>query len=147
MLLFVLLGCAPPPLPAEDTAVVDTTPSIAITWPLPESEVSGCQIVTVQVENFNLVEFPGDEVITGEGHYHILHPAGYSACYAPYCEIDLSEVTETTEPYLTAVLAYTDHSDVLDEDGQRIEHQIPITFVPGTCATGGGDTGGMDSGY
>lgn len=140
MLLFTFFACAPPPLP-----VVDTTPSIEITWPLPESDVMGCETVAVSVKNFDLVEFPStDEVREGEGHYHIFHPNGYSACYKPYCFVDLTGVAETTEPWFTATLAYTDHTDVLDDEGNRIEFQIPINFIPGDCPTAddGGDTGG-----
>lgn len=137
MFLLALFACEPPPLP-----VADTTPSIRITWPPSESELTGCETVAVEVENWALVEFPreiGKE--EGIGHYHIYHPAGYNACYKPYCFVDFSSVASTTEPYLTAVLAYTDHSEVLDADGDRYEHQIPINFIPGDCASGG-DTGG-----
>ena len=140
MLMFALLACAPPPLPAEEPAL----PSIKITWPPPESEVVGCETVAVQVENFKLVEFPSaDPNVEGEGHYHIFHPNGYTACYKPYCYVDLSGLASTTEPWFTAVLAYTDHTDVLDADGNRIEDQVPITFTPGDCTTGGdsGDSG------
>jgi hypothetical protein len=138
MLLLVLVACAPPPLPA-----VDDTPSIEITWPPPESDVTGCETVSVTVKNFDLVEFPStDENADGEGHYHIIHPNGYSPCYKPFCLVDLTGLESTTEPYFTATLTYTDHTEVLI-DGVRIEHQIPINFVPGgDCATGGGDTGG-----
>ncbi|MDP2305287.1 MAG: hypothetical protein Q8P18_04590 [Pseudomonadota bacterium] len=138
MLLLVLLACAPPPLP-----VVDEAPSIHITWPLPEADVTGCETVAVTVENFDLVEFPStDENAEGEGHYHILSPRGYDPCYKPYCFVDLTDVVSTTEPYFTAVLTYTDHTEVLI-DGARIEHQIPINFIPGgDCATAVEDTGG-----
>lgn len=138
MLLFVVVACAPPPLP-----VADRNPSIQITWPPPESDVTGCETVAVTVENFNLVEFPStDENADDEGHYHIYSPRGYDPCYKPFCFVDLMGVESTTEPYFTAVLTYTDHTEVL-VDGARIEHEIPINFIPGgECARGGGDSGG-----
>lgn len=137
-MLLLLVACAPPPLP-----VGDHTPSIQITWPLPESDVTGCETVVVTVQGFNLVEFPStDENADGEGHYHIEHPGGYNPCYKPYCVIDLSEVAATTDPYLTAYLAYTDHTEVMLDD-KRVEHQIPINFIPGgECGAGGEETGG-----
>jgi hypothetical protein len=135
MLIISLLGCAPPP--------IDTAPSITITWPPAEAEVVGCEMVTVEVENFKLVEFPSDDGnAEGEGHYHIYHPNGYSACYKPYCLVDLSNLESTSDPYFTAVLANTDHSEVTDADGNRIEFTIPIVFTPGECAiTEGSDSG------
>lgn len=135
-----VLACAPPPLPAVDTGTSE--PSIRITWPPPETPIQGCEIVTVDVENYTLVEFPGTEVREGEGHYHIYHPGGYSACHKPYCLVDFSDVPSTTEPFLTAVLADTAHNELVDADGDRVEHTIPFEFVPGDCAlTGGGDSG------
>jgi hypothetical protein len=133
MLLFSLFACAPP--------AIDTTPSIKITWPPAEHEVVGCEVVTVEVTNFTLVEFPSAEGnVEGEGHYHIYNPNGYAACYEPYCFIDLSTITETADPYFTAVLASTDHTELTDENGDRIEFTVPIVFTPGECAfTSGGD--------
>ena len=139
MLLLTFLACAPPPLPAEDPLV----PSITITWPPPESDVEGCETVAVTVENFTLVETPStDENAPNEGHYHIYHPKGYTACYKPYCFVDLSGLESTTEPFLTAVLTYTDHTEILDEEGDRTEDQIAINFIPGDCTAATGDTGG-----
>ncbi len=142
MLVLALLGCAPPPLPA-----VDATPSISISWPPSEAEVVGCETVAVDIRNFELDPIlPGGDNTEGHGHYHIYHPKGYSACDKPYCFVDLSSVESTTDPFFTAVLAYNDHTELLDENGDRYEHTIPITFVPGDCATGTEETDTGDSG-
>ncbi len=135
-----LLGCEPPPLPEADPA--STAPSVRITWPPPESPVQGCEIVSIEVENFTLVEFPSSEIVEGEGHYHVYHPGGYKSCYKPYCFVDFSEVPDTTDPYFVVVLADTAHNELFDENGDRVEHQIPFEFVPGACEIDIGATGG-----
>ena len=143
MLLLSVLACAPPPLPETDD-----TPSISITWPLPETEIQGCTTVAVDVENFEFVDFnvtaaPAD----GQGHWHVFHPAGYAASWAPFQFVDWSTVKETTEPYITVKLANNDHSDYLDDAGQPITASIPFTFVPGPCElTGDSDTSEYDTG-
>ncbi len=147
MLLTLLYACAPPPL--DTGGPVDATPSIRITWPSAESEVVGCETVAVDVENFKLVD-SGTASLEGvlptnEGHYHVYHPGGYEACFKPFCPVDFSEVLSTTEPYLVAVLAQHDHTELTDDDGDRIEFTLPFTFKAGSCATGDGDTGDGDS--
>lgn len=127
-------GCAPPPLPEIDTGVA--APSIRITWPPPEASVSGCELVAVEVENFDLVEFPGDPE-EGRGHYHIYHPGGYRSCYKPYCFVDFSTVTTTNEPYFVAVLADSTHDELVDDDGDLIQDQIPFDFQAGPCTLDG----------
>jgi hypothetical protein len=143
MLLQLALACAPPPLPTPDT-----TPSISITWPLPETEIQGCTTVAVAVENFEFVDFTTNGVnAEGQGHWHVFHPAGYAATWVPFQFVDWSTVKETTDPYLTVQLANNDHSDVLDDSGQPISASIPFTFVPGPCeATGDADTEEYDTG-
>lgn len=150
--LFALAACAPPPVP--EGAVASTEPSIRITWPPAETPVQGCEIVTVEVENFDFVAFPTEEDVEGQGHYHVYHPGGYAACYKPWCFVDFSSVASTTEPYLVAVLASNQHDELVDEDGNPVEDRVPIEFVPGACGigapddtdTGGGDTAGDTGG-
>ena len=147
MLLTLLLACSPPPL--DTGGPVDTTPAIRISWPPPESEVIGCETIAVDVENFKLVDFSSasleGELPTSEGHYHVYHPGGYDSCFKPFCPVDFSEVLATTEPYFVAVLVQHDHTELRDDDGDRIEFTLPFTFTAGDCATSGGGDGG-DSG-
>jgi hypothetical protein len=109
--------------------------------------VQGCEIVTVEVDNFDLVAIPTEVAVEGQGHYHIYHPAGYTACYKPWCLVDFSSVPSTTEPFFVAALADNQHEEVLDGDGNPVEDRVPIEFVAGACGFGapsGTDTGGDD---
>jgi hypothetical protein len=142
VLLAGLFACAPPPVP-ESEAEQSTEPSIRITWPPPETPVTGCEIVTVEVENLTMVEPPSSDIVAGEGHYHLYHPAGYEPCFKPYCFVDFSSVESTTDPFLVAVLADSAHNELLDANGDRYEHRVPIEFVPGDC-TLEGTSGGAE---
>lgn len=148
-----IVGCAPPPYTAD---VASTEPSITITWPPPETSAAGCAIVTVDVKNFNLMD-PGQmngEVHDGEGHYHIITPAGYDACYAPYCISDFTAMASDQSGELRALIVDNNHQAVLDAGGEPYEASILFNFEASpTCtwsASGEtydtGDTGAHDSG-
>jgi len=138
--MFLLLAaCAPPSL--------DTSPSIAITWPPPEQEITSCVTVVAQIENFTLMDATNaPPVADGQGHFHVEYPGGYQVCYKPYCLVDLSKVSEGT-PTLTTVLVGNDHQPIL-KNGNRIEDSVPIVLSQGMCSEGtpvpydtGGDSG------
>jgi hypothetical protein len=146
----LLGGCAPPPYTPD---VVDTRPRITITWPLPESTAAGCVIATVDVENFTLVA-PGGSMDPGVGHYHLLTPAGYDTCYAPYCIADFTSMQTDQQGELRALLVDSQHQAVLDENGDPYESSILFNYEasPDCAMSGGaahydtGDTGGHDTG-
>lgn len=146
-----MAACAPPPyVPAAAEAAASTAPSIEIVWPLPESDVVGCAMVVVEVENFDIVDFHDrDAQEEGEGHYHVLFPvgssAGYQTCLRPYCLVDLAQANEGNIS-LEVQLAYNGHDPLLGEDGEPVADTQPIAFTRGTCAEGGGDGDTGDTG-
>ncbi len=144
----LLFGCAPPPYDAD---VASTEPSISITWPLPETSAEGCVIVTVDIQNFTVVN-PGDangELQDGEGHYHVVTPGGYDACSAPYCVSDFTTLTADQSGELRVLLVDNNHQTVQDAGGQPYESSILFNFVANPICgltDDAGATGGDDSG-
>ena len=141
-LALVLGACAPPPYTpptvdtGEDTAAneEDTAPGIEITWPAPESQVTGCAMLVVNLLNVQLVD-PAvrPDVVEGEGHYHLLYEGHYTPCYTPYCLIGLAEAgTDQVE----AQLVYTDHTPYLDEDDKPISTTLLLNVLDGECTLG-----------
>lgn len=141
-LALALGACAPPPYtpPAvdtgEDTAVneEDTAPGIEITWPAPESQVTGCAMLVVQLLNVKLVD-PAvrPDVVDGEGHYHLLYEGHYTPCYTPYCLIGLADAgTDQVE----AQLVHTDHTPYVDDENNPIESTLLLNVLDGECTLG-----------
>lgn len=155
--LALLLGCAPPPYTPPDTGSTD--PSIAFTWPLPETELTGCVVATVNVQNFSLVDFrTHPDPVEGEGHWHVEHPAGpdtYDVCDKPWCvaHFELLENGPVND-YLRANLVGNDHQQLYDANQQPVTAAMAATFLGGECAEAlgteayedTGDTGGWDTG-
>lgn len=140
--LALLVGCAPPPFSTE--------PSVRVTWPLPESTVVGCTVVTVEVENLALTDFSTEGIanVDGEGHYHVTTPLGYTAVWTPYALISFETIAEA-DAVLNVQLVDNTHGALLDENGAYYEVDIPLHFVPGECTEFGAtptdtdyDTGG-----
>lgn len=177
--LFLLTtACAPPPYtpPADDTSGVDTSggetgdsgesadttppdtdPHIEFTWPPAASTLVGCVVATVNVTNFEIVD-PNtkghEDPVDGEGHWHLLHPAGpgtYSACYRPYCVGHFEELgEEPVQDFLRARLVDNDHHDIFDDNGLSYETSLEMTFLGGACAEalgGEGYGGGNDTAW
>lgn len=135
MLLFsVLVACAPPPY---EPVAADDEVSVAITSPAPEEAAYGCVIVTVEVQNFRLVDYEDpdhQEPVEGEGHYHVLHAGGIARGVDPWVLVDFSaDVTSTEAGELKVVLVGNDHQGVLDDRGNPVESSILFTYEPGTC--------------
>lgn len=160
-LLWMLAACAPPPYtPADSGPVDDGLPSIAFTWPLPETSWTGCVVATVDIKNFDLITpVPDMPVVPGQGHWHVLHPdgpSGYDLCDKPYCVAHFEEMEGgPVNAFLTAALAGNDHQPIYDGNGDPIEVTMPLTFNAGACEeglgseaydTGAGDTGAGDTG-
>lgn len=148
-LALAMAACAPPPYepPVAADGTASTAPTVDIVWPPPESEVVGCAMVVVDVENFEIVDFHDREPqAAGEGHYHVLFPVGsstgYQTCLRPYCLVDLAQANEGNIS-LEVQLAYNGHEPLLGEDGQPVADAQPIAFSRGACTEGGddGDTG------
>ena len=149
--LGLLAGCAPPPYTPPDTAA-STPPSIEFTRPLPETTLTGCVVATVNIQNFELVDFnEHPDPVEGEGHWHILHPAGpntYDVCLKPYCVAHFEALENgPVSDFLVAALAGNDHQPIYDEANEPIQATIPATFVGGECEESLGsepyDTGSM----
>lgn len=165
VLLSLLAACAPPPYTPPDTdAADDGQPSIAFTWPEPETSWTGCVVATVEIKNFELVTPVMDlPVVAGQGHWHVLHPNGpngYDVCDKPYCVAFFEALKGgPVNDFLKATLVGNDHQPIYDTNGDPFEATMPLTFNGGECAealggtsydtgmsdTGMGDTGG-DSG-
>ncbi len=139
-LLLAFVACAPPPYtpPAEDTGDAevpeDTGVSINITWPLPETPVTGCAMVVVEVQNLRLTDAAvNPDPVDGQGHYHLLYDDKYTPCYTPYCLIAL----ETPGMYtVQALVTANDHTPLLDEEGEEIRANLPLNVTPGECDLG-----------
>jgi hypothetical protein len=120
------VGCAPPPYSIE--------PSIVVTWPMPETTVVGCTVVTVEVTNLVLTDFDDRTAdVAGEGHYHVFTPAGYESAYAPYVLMRFEDIPAPVSDYLTVQLINNLHDPLLDADGDFYEYKVPLNFVPGPC--------------
>lgn len=139
-LLLALGACAPPPYSpgTGDTGDVedqeDTGISINITWPLPESPVTGCAMFVVEIQNLRLVDASvSPDPVDGQGHYHLLYDGKYTPCYTPYCLVALeTEGLYTVEAKVTA----NDHSPLLDENGNEIITELPLQVTAGECDLG-----------
>lgn len=139
-ILLALGACAPPPYPAtsgdsgEDEAEEDTGVSIEITWPLPETPVTGCAMFVVELKNLRLVDAGvSPDPVDGQGHYHLLYDGKYTPCYTPYCLVAL----ETEGLYsVRAKVTGNDHQALLDEDGEEITAELPLQVTPGECDLG-----------
>ena len=139
------VGCAPPP--------GSTEPSVVVTWPMPETTVVGCTIVTVDVNNLLLTDFHDSTAdVLGEGHYHVIAPDGdYTSAYAPYVLMRFEDIGGPVSAYLTVRLINNVHLPLLDPDGDFYEYEVPLNFEPGPCeefqdaGDSAGDSG-MDSG-
>lgn len=144
-----LVGCAPPPYEAPAT-----DPSITITWPPAESTAAGCAIVTVEIANFDVIDpaLANGELVEGQGHYHVITPSGYDACYAPYCVADFTTMATDQQGELRALLVQNDHQAVLSPTGDPYQASILFNFeASAECGWSSehydtGDTGGHDSG-
>lgn len=132
-LVLLLAACSPPPYSPPDTG--GTEPSVVVTWPLPESEVVGCTVVTVEVKNLELTDFttPGLEDVTGQGHYHVTTPAGYTAVWTPYALIAFPTIADTLAT-LDVQLVNNLHEPLLDANGDAYEYKVPVHYLPGDCA-------------
>ena len=129
--LVLLAACSPPPYTALDTGSVE--PSIEVTWPLPESTVTGCTVVTVEVKNLTLTDFATNtEDVPGEGHYHVFTPLGYTAVWTPYALIPFEEIPDTLDN-LTVQLVNNVHEPLTDKNGDLYEYQVPLHYLPGDC--------------
>lgn len=137
--LLTLFGCAPPPYeaPVVDTGEVeDTSPSIRITYPSPEQQVTGCAMIVADIQNLQLVDFMAEpEVREGAGHWHVIVDSDYITCTKPYCLFGFDpEVTGTVS--LTARLTQNNHDPLLDENDDFIEAEILLNVIPGECTEG-----------
>lgn len=144
--LVAFLACSPPPYTAADdskaaadtgsgdtAAPDDTAPSIRITYPAEEAEVTACTMVLVEIKNFELQSYDdGPEDEDGHGHYHIYYSTTFTPCDDPYCLIDLSALPDDRY-VLTARLAQNDHYALTDENGGYYESSVAINFTSGTC--------------
>lgn len=143
------VGCAPPPYTTE--------PSIVVTWPMPETTVVGCTIVTVEVTNFTLTDFNDRTAdVPGEGHFHLITSnlitsTAYQSAYAPYVFMRFEDIGGPVSDYLRVQLNNNLHVPLLDPDGDFYEYEVPLNFEPGPCeefeeaGDSAGDSG-MDSG-
>lgn len=132
----LLAGCAPPPYSPPADSAPSTEPSVTVTWPLPESTVVGCTVVTVEVKNLELVDFTTHtEDVPGEGHYHVTTPLGYTAVYTPYALISwLGQIPESDD-ILNVQLVNNVHEPLYDADGDPYEFNVPLHYVPSSeCA-------------
>lgn len=127
--LFALVGCAPPPL----DGAFSTEPAVRVTWPLPETTVVGCTVVTVEVDNLELTDF---SVVTedadGQGHYHVTTPLGYTAIWTPYALISF-ETIDPQDGFLNIQLVGNSHMALTDDQGDFYEVDVPLRFEPGEC--------------
>jgi hypothetical protein len=124
-----------------DTCVADVIddgqPHIEVTWPQSESTAQGCVMVTVQVDNFTLVDpHEHTDLVDGEGHFHVKLPDGsnppYVLCTKPYCLVDLSHL----DPGLIevrAMLMDNLHNEIMDDDGDPVEDSFLLTVESGSC--------------
>lgn len=139
-LLLALAACAPPPYtpPVSDTGddevVDDTGVSIEITWPLPETPVTGCAMFVVELKNLRLTDAAvNPDPVAGQGHYHLEYDDKYTPCYTPYCLVALqTEGLYTVQAKVTG----NDHVPILDEDGEEIRASLPLNVTPGECDLG-----------
>jgi len=131
--LLLLAACSPPPYTPADTAG-STEPSVTVTWPLPERDVVGCTVVTVDVQNLKLTDFttPGLEDVPGQGHYHVTTPAGYTAVWTPYALIAFPDIADTLAN-LNVQLVNNLHELLLDGNGDPYEYNVPVHYLPGEC--------------
>jgi|GEM_PF-3025480 len=147
--LLLLWGCAPPPYDAPST-----DPAITITWPPAESTAAGCTIVTVDIENFDVIDpaMANGELVEGQGHYHVLTPVGYAACFAPYCVADFTTLAADQQGELRVFLVQNDHQAVLGPNGDPYEASILFNYEASPeCGFGSnsyaqGDGGADDTG-
>ena len=140
-------GCAPPPYTATD--IDGTEPAVQVTWPLPESTVTACTVVTVDVRNLTLTDFDTHlEDVPGEGHYHVTTPKGYTAVFTPYALITWLNEIPDSDDVLTVQLVNNLHLPLLDADGDTYEYEVPLHYMPGdACAEfGPPPTTGTDTG-
>ncbi len=129
--LAMVTACSPPPYTPPDTG--SDEPSIVVTWPPPETTVTGCTVVTVEVENLTLTDFTTNPTdVPGQGHYHVTTPLGYTAVWTPYALIAFEEIPETLDN-LTVQLVSNTHEPLLDANGDVYEYNVPLHFMPGEC--------------
>lgn len=133
--LATFVACAPPPLPAADdsdedsVAPVEPDPIISILFPESGPDMIYCDkfMVVVDIDNYALNPdiYADNELVEGEGHWHLNVPAGLGGAVVPsgvpYTFVDVSEALPDGGTYaFTAQLVDNLHAPLND---------IPVSVV------------------
>ncbi|MEL6344796.1 MAG: hypothetical protein AAFV53_16885 [Myxococcota bacterium] len=107
-LLWMMLGCQPPP---------GGEPSVTFVFPQSRDDIVVCPqfVVSVDIDNFSVVDVdPALEDEAGEGHWHLAGDGIYEVVTDSFIELDL-QGDFSTDPVLTSItahLAFHNHNEL-----------------------------------